>query len=204
MEKRTHYGTCVIQSGLTISEWLARPPPVGVARPKCCPRCGEPARSGSRYRIISHGRRRRQVLGPAVAGGRPKRRYVMALRFRCLAEGCGAVLLVVPRGIVPGRQFSAAAIAYAMALWAGGRENARVRRKVSPIPSTGRRWRQLARWTASIRGGQLLDVVRWRLSPDTKPLDVAAATASVLAGYSGQPIAGDDLPAQAFRGGAGK
>ena len=79
------------------------------ARPAACLDCKAASGPvGGRIQIHGHGLRERQVRGPlgpgekAVAVGVPGRRY------RCMV--CGAVVLVVPREVLPRRQYSAAAI----------------------------------------------------------------------------------------------
>lgn len=72
----------------------------------------------------------------------------MCRRYRCTT--CGAVLLVVPRGVAPRRHYGYAAIALALALWVVVGEPVReVRRRVCAWPLTSTRtsvWPALRRW----------------------------------------------------------
>lgn len=82
-------------------------------------------------------------------------------RFLCCA--CEQTITVVPRGVVQGRRFSAAAIGLALALWALlARPSPEVRRRVSPQHEIGTTsaasWPMLRRWADSIRAGTLFAV----------------------------------------------
>jgi hypothetical protein len=74
---------------------------------------------------------------------------ILARRYRC--QRCGAVLVVVPRGVLRARLFSASAIGLALMLWAVRCVPARqVRRRVSPWSVVGSTaadgWASLRRW----------------------------------------------------------
>jgi len=61
-------------------------------------------------------------------GGAPGLIGVLLRRYHC--QSCGAVVVVGPRGIAPGRLYGAGAIALALALWGcGGLAPAAVRRR---------------------------------------------------------------------------
>ena len=99
--------------------------------------------------LHGHGTRRRLVRGPLRPDGSPEEVEILARRYRC--QRCGAVLLVVPRGVLRSRLFSAGAIGLALALWAVHRLSAReVRRLVSPWSVVGDTaaagWASLRRW----------------------------------------------------------
>ncbi len=67
---------------------------------------------------------------------------------------CGAIILVVPRGVAPRRHYSLAAIAMAMTLWGIlALTPARVRDRicVSPSVAWGTEWSSLRRWAHSAR-----------------------------------------------------
>lgn len=72
----------------------------------------------------------------------------MCRRYRCTT--CGAVLLVVPRGVAPRKHYGFAAIAMALALWLLMGEPVReVRRRICAWPVTHARtsvWPALRRW----------------------------------------------------------
>lgn len=75
---------------------------------------------------------------------------VLARRYECRA--CGAILVVVPRGVGRGYRYSLGAIAWALALWAYDRATAAsVRKRTSTAKRVGAasttRWASLTRWT---------------------------------------------------------
>jgi len=78
---------------------------------------------------------------------------VACQRYLCTA--CGAVLMVVPRGIEPRRHYGRAAICLALALWAlAGQPTTVVRARVCARPSRETTsWRTLARWAAAVASG---------------------------------------------------
>ncbi len=99
--------------------------------------------------LHGHGIRGRLVRGPLRPDGTPEEVEILVRRYRC--QRCGAVLLVVPRGVLRSRLFSVSAIALALALWALHRLSAReVRRRVSPWSIVGDTaaggWASLRRW----------------------------------------------------------
>lgn len=88
-------------------------------------------------------------LGPEELGGRSVVGSITVRRYRC--QRCAAVLVVVPRGVLPRLRYGAVAIALALALWAvEGLPASAVRAKVSPFRYLGhdarRGWRSLSRW----------------------------------------------------------
>lgn len=127
----------VIQSAIDIKRWQQQPPTVVEARPGRCPACGAASCPlGGAIRLQGHGRRERQVWGPSRPDQPPEVISVTARRYRCL--GCGVVLLVVPRGVLGRRVYSAAAIGFALALWGLALATAaEVRRRVGPARILG-------------------------------------------------------------------
>ena len=117
---------------------------------------------------------------PAVSG-------VLARRYRC--QGCGAVIVVVPRSVVGRRLYSAGAIALALAAWAvNGQTPTAVRGRVSPHrlvgPTAASGWASLRRWARAVRAGRLFPVVR--ASPESATLrQVAARAAMTLVAAAG-------------------
>ena len=88
-------------------------------------------------------------LGPEELGGRSVVASITVRRYRCTR--CSAVLVVVPRGVLPRLRYGAVAIALALALWSvEGLPAAEVRLRVSPFGVVGhdarRGWRSLRRW----------------------------------------------------------
>jgi hypothetical protein len=117
-------------------------------------------------------------------------------RYRC--TGCGAILLVVPRGIAPRRHYSQAAIALALALWGlmglpleAVRERVCAWRTRSPA-ATG--WSTLRRWAQAARAGVGATAGTLRA--------VAARAAQVAVGRAPPHVRGAPVWAQAFAGGA--
>lgn len=75
---------------------------------------------------------------------------VIGRRYACRA--CGAIVVVVPRGVARGHRYSLSAIAAALAWWAYDRvQAASVRERTSTAktigPASASRWASLARWT---------------------------------------------------------
>jgi hypothetical protein len=120
---------------------------------------------------------------------------VQCRRYRCV--GCGAILLVVPRGIAPRKHYGHAAIAMALALWGlAGRSAWEVRTQVCAwrIPSAAASgWATLRRWAQAARAA----------SGAEGTLRAAAARAAQIAiGHAPPAARGSPLWAQAFSGGA--
>lgn len=82
---------------------------------------------------------------------------------RYLCRHCGAVVTVVPRGMVPQLRYRLRGIAWALGRWWQGVSSAEVRSEVSPFVHVGeearRGWRSLRRWArllaAAVRLGDL-------------------------------------------------
>lgn len=144
--------TRIIQSGIDVKFWAQAPPSCSAIRPASCPGCGAASREpGKSLRVVGHGLRGRDVEGPDEPGAAPASRAVLARRYRCL--GCGAVLVVVPRGVARGLRYTLDAIGYALALWGYAHRTAeRVRRAVSAATARGLsapwQWSSLRRWAA--------------------------------------------------------
>jgi len=153
-------------------------PSVEAARPSRCPGCGAASRPpGEVLRLHGHGLRERIRLGPEALGDGSVIGSVTVRRYRCTR--CSAVLVVVPRGVLPRLRYGAVAIALALALWSvEGLPAAEVRSRVSPFRVVGhdarRGWRSLRRWArASLWTGP---------SPPGTMQQSAAWTAQRLAG----------------------
>jgi len=152
----------IVYSGLDVKSWFSRLPSVAAVRPGVCLCCGAPgAPVGGRLGLHGHGTRGRLVRGPLRPDGTPEEVEILARRYQC--QRCGAVLVVVPRGVLRSRLFSAGAIGLALMLWAVHRVPAReVRRLVSPwrvVGSTAAAgWASLRRWVR--QAPRLFPVVR--------------------------------------------
>jgi hypothetical protein len=145
----------IVHPTLDVKGWIARPPSPEAARPGRCPRCGAASRpTGSGLGLHGHGLRDRAVFGPPDADADPDRAWVRCRRYRCVGGTCGAVILVVPRGVSPRRHYSLVAIAMAMTLWGIlALPPARVRGRicVSPSVAWGTEWSALRRWSHAAR-----------------------------------------------------
>ena len=150
--------------------------------------------------LHGHGTRERLVRGPLRPDGTPEEVEIVGRRYRC--QRCGAVLLVVPRGVLRSRLFSANAIGLALALWALHRLSAcDVRRRVSPWGVVGDTaaagWASLRRWVRQAP----------RLFPGVRPCpddwtdrQRAERIATTLAACA--PATGDSLIERVFSGAA--
>jgi hypothetical protein len=108
--------------------------------------------------LHGHGLRERHQWGSVELGAAAVLIALVARRYQC--QSCGAIVLVVPRGVVCRRLYSAAAIALALALWGvKGLAAAEVRRRVSPFAIVGATaaagWASLRRWSRAVRTGRL-------------------------------------------------
>lgn len=176
------YASCVVRCEPDVESWTDTPPLLDRVRPRCCVKCGSSAWLGSKRRIVSHGRRLRRVLRwSSSSGAQPI--WVTALRFRCTVEGCGAVMLVVPRDVAPGRHYSAPAIGMAVCLWAYGSRPAhgRAERPARPSSPAHRAWAQPRRWVGAATAGGLF-TLGLRLEPGEPAKGRALSLASQLAG----------------------
>jgi hypothetical protein len=123
---------------------------------------------------------------------------VVARRYRC--RGCGAVLVVVPRGVGRALRYTLDAIGYALALWGYARATAeRTRRAVSTAKarsvSAPEQWSSLRRWVAA--GARIFGSGVPRSSGTLR--DRAERLASWLASQA--PLPTGAVPEDAFFGG---
>ncbi len=191
--------TRIIQSAIDVKFWGQETPSCSAVRPASCPGCGAASREpGKRLRVVGHGVRSRDLEGPEEPEAVPGSRTVLARRYRCL--GCGAVLVVVPRGVARSLRYTLDAIGYALALWGYAEKTAeQVRRAVSAATARGlsapSRWSSLRRWAA--RGAQIFG-------------SDSPSTTGTLRGRAGQvatwltsraPLSTGQVPRDAFFGG---
>lgn len=154
----------LVYGGLDVKGWLERIPSVEEARPGQCPRCEAASRPAGRgLGLWGHGVRERQSRGPLEPFGKPVVVVITIRRFLCRV--CGAVIQVVPRGVIAFRLFSAGAIALALVLFGVDRQSmAAARERVSPWSRVGETasgsWISLRRWIGAIRRRRLFSVVR--------------------------------------------
>jgi hypothetical protein len=177
-------GSCIVKSALTERAWTKRLPSAVVgARPAHCVRCRRGAFEDGRVSIHSHGKRLRHQIGPVEYGQSVERRVDVARRFRCERSGCGTVMLVVPRSVVPKKQYSVGAIASAVAIWNGYRAptpavDAESEQTVRPSS----RWRQPEQWAADVFSERLFEAVPRHPSARQHPREAAKALVQSIAG----------------------
>lgn len=158
---------------------------------------------GSSVVLVGHGRRRRQQTGRDEAGVSSDE-DVLVRRYRC--RECGAVVVVMPRGMRPRLRYRVVSIVHGLALWAGGLASAAVRARISSTTSVAhnasRYWSSLARWlrlSAQWVGGPLQGSSRAERVEDLLQRLAARATG---AGHTGQ-LTRDALRAAEQLGGHG-
>jgi hypothetical protein len=177
----------IVQVALDVKTWLARPPTVDEVRPGQCPACKVASRPpGGKLALHGHGWRERDQWGPGEAGGLPRLIAILLRRYQC--QPCGAIVMVVPGGLLPRRLYSAGAVALALAFWGmAGLAPAEARRRVSPFAIVGATaaagWASLRRWSRAVRAGRLFPVVR-ALPAEATLRQVAARAATTLAAYA--------------------
>lgn len=141
----------IVHCAVEVKSWADSPPSCEAARPPCCASCSAASREpGRALVIVGHGLRGRTVEGPVAAGEPPALTEILARRYLCRA--CGAILVVLPRGISRRYRYSLAAIAWALSLWSHERAtSAEVRTRTSIATTVGAssatRWASLRRWT---------------------------------------------------------
>lgn len=132
-------------------------PTVGDVRPSRCPACRRPSWHGSRVVLHGHGVRMRQVVVPPAFEDGLFVRVVECWqrRYRCTA--CGAITVVLPRGVLPRFLYSVAAIVVAFFLVSAppigaGMSDAQAYARqgmfatLSSYAEEPYRWRSLGRW----------------------------------------------------------
>ena len=142
--------------------------------------------------VQGHGTRDRDLRGPREPEGKPETTTVAARRFLCIL--CGAVVMVVPSEVVPGRHYSATAIGIALALFGilkvGARE---VRARVCTLGTVGyaaaEGWQTLRRWIHAVRAGVLFPFVR-EVAPGWPLRRVAERAATTLEAWAPIALAG--------------
>jgi hypothetical protein len=145
----------MVHSCVDVKSWVLSPPSCDAVRPASCPACSsagcEPGRA---LTIVGHGWRARDVEGPHEPDEDATDVEVLCRRYVCNA--CGAILVVVPRGIGRALRYSLSAIAYALALWGYSRATAaQARAATSTAKARGftspEQWSSLRRWTSQAR-----------------------------------------------------
>ncbi|MET0201534.1 MAG: hypothetical protein ABW245_06750, partial [Gaiellaceae bacterium] len=177
-----------------------RLPTVDEVRPARCPICGAVSSPvGGPLLLHGHGTRERSLSGPLDPGQPPVLVDLLARRYRCVP--CTAVLTVVPCSVLARRRYSAAAIAYALALWGLVLASAsEVRRQVNPAkrvgPTAAAGWAMLRRWARAVKQRRLFATTP--LPPSSTWRSVAASAAAALAGRAAPASRTRPLEQRAF------
>jgi hypothetical protein len=141
----------VADLGTFVKSWIDAPPSVDAVRPAHCEQCGSASRPvGRSLVVVGHGVRERQLRGPPLPGAVATDLVIWIRRYLCLH--CKSTMTVGPPVMAPRRQYSRAAIAWALALLGVvGLRPSEIRRRVSSwhhrVETYG--WRTLHRWVAA-------------------------------------------------------
>jgi hypothetical protein len=182
--------------------WVTTPP-VDEVRPAHCPRCNAASRPlGAGVVLHGHGLRERQLWGPLEPDGEPRLLVVKVRRYLCTA--CGTAVTVGPSETLPGRLYTASAIALALALYGLRRmATSAVRALVSPTRVVGAtsavRWLTLKRWCRVVGTSALFRRVR---RVEGGPRRGAAEAAASLAAHALPSLEPPPMHVQAFVGAA--
>lgn len=201
--KEARSNSTIVRSTIDVKSWQERMPSVDEVRPGQCPKCQAASRPvGRALQIWGHGLRDRQQRGPLSASSEPVEITIRVRRYVC--RPCGAVIAVVPQGVIAGRLFLAAAIGFALALFGVGKlPMSEVRRRVSPWRQVGASafgsWLSLRRWVGAIRARRLFASVRSSPSGFTAR-DVAARAAQTLAALAPPSLAAAEIEQRVFAG----
>jgi hypothetical protein len=187
-----------VHADIDVKEWAKAVPAIGRVRPRRCPCCEAPARPvGARLGLVGHGLRERQVRGPLDASGVGGFVVVRVRRFRC--RTCGAVITVVPRGVVRGRHFGAGTIGLAIALVSTGLPTRAVRERAGGFGAAeATEWRTVRAWVEAGLSGRLLRSLRGL--PGLGRAAGARRLASLLVGHAPPGATTSCFPTLAFLG----
>jgi transposase len=139
----------LIRTAVAIKSWIAQTPSVEEVRPVRCAGCGAASRPvGGCLNVHGQGLMQRQVRGVLEVDEEPGVYVLEVRRYEC--QRCGAVMTVVPAGMLARRQYSAPSIALALHLWlVMGLSDRIVRGHVCAWrrrDRSTRGWAQLYRW----------------------------------------------------------
>jgi len=188
----------LIRTAVAIKSWVAQTPSVEEVRPARCAGCGAASRPvGGRLVVHGQGLLQRQVRGVLEVDGAPGVAVVAVRRYEC--QKCGAVMTVVPAGMLVRRQYSASSIALALYLWLVlGLSDRQVRRRICAWQVQGRSargWAQLYRWSRS--AASLFGLPR-----ATGSSDAAVRVLSTLRALAPVALAAAPIAVQIFEGAA--
>jgi hypothetical protein len=192
----------LVRTAVAIKAWIAKTPSVDEVRPSKCAGCGTASRPvGGSLVIHGHGLLERQVRGVLEVGGEPGVVVVSVRRYAC--QSCGAVMTVVPAGMLSRRQYSGSSIALALHLWlAVGLSDRAVRQQVCAWQVRGhndRGWAQLYRWGR--QAASLFALPRVFAVLDS-PHEVARRVLTTLRALSPVALSAAPIALQIFEGAA--
>lgn len=142
-------GAKLIESALSVNNWMARLPSAAGVRPVQCPHCGAGAHRRGELGMHGHGVRQR-ALHVATAGADGTREETLTVRrYRC--RDCGRVCTVVPRMVLRQRRNDRVRIGVVLVLWVVGEETlSGLRARYAPRGMRGdsgrRDWPMVRRW----------------------------------------------------------
>jgi len=187
LQEKTRSTRGVVRSAVGVKSWAEKTPSVETLRPAYCPACLSPSRPvGEGLVLYGHGLRDRQLWGPPEPNAPPAARVVQVRRYEC--QACGAVTVVVPAETLTKRLYSAAAVAWALALFGLALLSpSAIRELVSPWRVLGNasapRWVTLFRWCAAAAEGRLFRAVR-NLPASGSARQVAEAVAVAVGAHA--------------------
>jgi hypothetical protein len=192
----------LICTAVAIKAWITKTPSVDEVRPARCTGCGLASRPvGGSLVIHGHGLLERQVRGVLEVNGEPGVVVVVVRRYAC--QSCGAVMTVVPAGMLARRQYSGPSIALALHLWlAGGLPDRLVRQQICAWQVRGdndRGWAQLYRWG---RQAASLFALPRKVASLNSPYEVARGVLSTLRALSPVALNAAPIALQIFEGAA--
>lgn len=192
----------MVRTAVAIKAWIAKTPSVDEVRPPHCAGCGAASRPvGGRVAVHGHGLLQRQVRGVLEIDGEPRVYAISVRRYAC--QDCGAVMTVVPAGMLARRLYSASSIALALHLWlAVGQSDREVREQVCAWRVRGRNdrgWAQLYRWAH--QAARLFPMPRAMLALD-HPYAIAKRVLTMLRALSPVALSTAPIALQLFEGAA--
>jgi transposase len=187
--------------GVAIKSWIAQTPSVEEVRPARCAGCGAASRPvGGSLNVHGQGLMQRQVRGVVELGGEPRVYALEVRRYEC--QRCGAVMTVVPAGVLARRQYSASSIALALHLWLTvGLSDRAVCDQVCAWRRRGRSargWAQLYRWARQAASLFALP----RPAPSGSPSATARHVLTTLRALAPVALSAAPMALQVFEGAA--
>lgn len=198
--KRKRSPSRVVHSSVDVKSWAERLPSVDQVRPAHCPGCGcSSGPVGKRMMLVGHGTRQRQVRGPLAPGATALHTVIRTRRYRC--RGCGAIVIVLPRGVVAGRHFGAGAIGLALHGWSMEKRSLdQVREALGGRDEERRGWPAARRWVDAIQAGRMFGEHVRPCPTGWSRVCIAEHVVSTLLDL-GRPVANsDDAEVQVFMG----